>query len=229
MREEPDGYMRGIPHHGVDAAAIGVEAGAVGGGEGVVDGAADTFGLAGGIEIAAWMDKLRRRGEECSVITDRASGATGMQSHEVRMLVIDAFDDVDFAVRGPGIGFCGPEGGPGAAGAGGHVGEVEDDEAMCVGFVALHTEGHAAGVGGGEGGVDAHVDFVVVGFEVAHFLGGGAVDEGDVTLGWVGDGLEGEGVEPVGCGVVVCEVVYADDGAEEHESASDDSRRTHGV
>ena len=229
VREEPNAYMCGGPLRGVDAAAVGVEAGAVGGGHGVVDRAADACGLAGGIEVAAWVDELRGGGEERGVVGDGAGGAAGVQGHEVRMLAVDAFDDVDFAICGPGFRFRRPEGGPRAAGAGGHVGEVEDDEAVRVGFVALHAEGHTAGVCGGKGGVDAHVDFAVVGFEVPHFLGGGTVGEGDIALGWVGDGLEGEGVEPVGCGVVVLEVVYPENWMEECKCADGDSRGIHAV
>ena len=56
VREMPDGDGRGGPLHGVDAAAVGVEVCAVGGGEGVVDGAADAFGLVGGVEVAACVD-----------------------------------------------------------------------------------------------------------------------------------------------------------------------------
>lgn len=219
----PDGDMRGGPLHGVNAAAVGVEPRAVGGGERVIYRAAHALRLPRGVEVAARVDDLGRRGEVARVIADIAGWAPGMQCHEIRALAVHPFDDVDFPVDGPGVRFRGPERGPGAAGAGGHVGEVEDDEGVRVGLEALHAEGGAAWGRGRGGAVDAHVNFPIrEGFEEAGLLSGGAVKVGNVALSGVRDGLKGERSEPVGGGVVVLEGVGAEDGVQEREGAGDE-------
>lgn len=223
MWEVPDGDVRGGPLHGVNAAAVGVETRAVGGGERVIHRAAHVLRLPRGVQVAARVDDLGCRGEVTRVVADIARWAAGMQCHEIRALAIHPLDDIDFPIGGPGVRFRGPERGPGAAGAGRHVGEVEDDEGVRVGLEALHAEGGAAGGRGRGGAVDAHVNFPIgEGFEEAGLLSGGAVEVGHVALGGVGDGLEREGGEPVGGGVVVLGGVGAEDGVQEREGADDE-------
>ena len=52
-----------------------------------------------------------------------------MKSHLVLGLVVDAFDDVDFAVVGP-VRTEHPEGRPGTADTAWHVEDVDDDETV---------------------------------------------------------------------------------------------------
>lgn len=230
MREMPDGNVRGGPLHSVDAAAVGVESRAVGGGQRAVDRAAHALRLPGGVEVAARMDDLGCLGEVARVTADVASRATGMQGHEVRALAVHPLDDVDLPIDRPGVRFRGPERGPSAAGAGGHVGEVEDHEGVRVGLEALHAQGRAPWRRGRGGAVDAHIDFSVgEGSEEAGLLSGGAVEVGDVALGGVGDGLEGEGGEPAGGSVVVLEGVGGEAGVEEREGAGDEGCGRHDV
>ena len=77
-----------------------------------------------------------------------AAPGRGVQRHAVVPLVVDALDDVDFAVDRPGGARAEqPEGGPDAA-ARGHVLEIEDEEAFVVGFEAVEADGGPFGEGG---------------------------------------------------------------------------------
>lgn len=94
--EEPDVDGSACPFSGVDTASSIVEAVAVGGALATSDGTAGVGCLArsfdeavGSLDIAAEPEGL-----------DGASIA-GVEGHLVGGLVVDAFDDVDFAVAGP--------------------------------------------------------------------------------------------------------------------------------
>ena len=69
---------------------------------------------------------------------------------------IDTLDDIDFARSGP-VWAIEPERGPGAA-AFGHMIEVQDNEAVVVGFLALNTHGVATATSPNVGGVGGHAD-----------------------------------------------------------------------
>ena len=123
-------------------------------------------------------------------------------------MLVDAFDDVDFAVVGP-VGPDHPERRPGTAGGAGHVGHVGDEEAVVVGFLAGEADRGAA-LRGDVCGVDADAGIGAVGAgdldEVNEVGGdgGGLVNVGDESVGWVGTCKEGEGGEER----VFSEVVY---------------------
>ena len=88
-----------------------------------------------------------------------------MQRHLVGGLQVDAFDNVDFASRGP-VGSHEPEGRPGAA-ADGHVGDISDEETFVVGFGG--ADAHAGTTGVGDAGVVyAHVVGCVVVGDAGH-------------------------------------------------------------
>mmetsp|Transcript_29748 Transcript_29748/g.50635 ORF Transcript_29748/g.50635 Transcript_29748/m.50635 type:complete len:236 (+) Transcript_29748:433-1140(+) len=75
----------------------------------------------------------------------------GVQRRLGRVLVVDALHDVDLPVDGP-VGLVGePEGRPGAA-PGGHVAEVDDEEAAVEAAFSLEADGVAWAEGGGGGG-----------------------------------------------------------------------------
>lgn len=142
---------------------------------------------------------------------DRASGR-GMQRHFIVAVVVGAFEDVDFAADGPfsRIGEE-PEGGPGAADATRAVLEVEDEEAVVVGFFGRDPDAGAAG-GVFCCVVDAHVDggggagFVIDGDE-AGFGGGGEIFVLDEAVRGIFLVPEVKFVEPVAGGVAVDEIV----------------------
>lgn len=139
-REEPDGDGGAGPFGGVDAAADGVEAGAEVGGRGGEDGAAGVLGLRGRVGVA--VGRVGRAGH--AGLLDRAV-ARGVQGHGVGGGGVDAFDDVDFAHRGP-VGADEPEGGPDATDAAGHVGDVGQEQAFVEGFLGGDADALAASV-----------------------------------------------------------------------------------
>ena len=83
-----------------------------------------------------------------------------MEGHGVGLSAIDAFDDVDFAIRGP-IGSDEPEGGPDATDTARHMRDICQEQALVVGFFTGDTDTLAAGFGGGVV-VDTHVSGVAV-------------------------------------------------------------------
>lgn len=199
-REEPHVDARFLPLHGVDAAAAGVEAGSEGAGAGGAHGAAQ--GAAEGVAVVAEAGG----GALGAAGVDGAAGA-GVQGHGVCGLLVGALEDVDLARVGP-VGAEHPEGGPGAAGRGGHVRDVGDEEAVRVG--GLGGEAHRGpALGGDVGVVDVHEDLGVGGGGEA--AGGGVVggEVGDEAVGgvWVGEVVEGG--EEVGGVVVVDQGVMA--------------------
>lgn len=125
-----------------------------------------------------------------------------MHSHGVLGLVVDAFDDVDFAVVGPG-GPGRPEGGPDAAGTAGHVFEVEDYEAVRVLLCACYADAVATASAGDSRGVGADDYGAVEDIGEVFLLGGAGVDVVDVAVGGVVFGVEGEPVEEIIAAVVI--------------------------
>lgn len=95
-REEPDGYRAAGPLRRVHSAAVAVEPVAIGLGGGSADAATSVSRLAGGIDVAV----AGRHDAGETGIANRAAGA-GVQGHAVGGLLVDAFDDVDFAVVRP--------------------------------------------------------------------------------------------------------------------------------
>jgi hypothetical protein len=102
-------------------------------GFGRVDAAADVLVLVGGLDVTVIRTYSTREG--CSSFSRAAVGIRrrgvadhaalrSMQRHAVGVVVVDALEDIDFAARGPGFFAEQPEGGPGAAGAGGHVCDI---------------------------------------------------------------------------------------------------------
>lgn len=153
--EEPDGDGGGVPLGRVDAAADAVEAGAEVGRVGREDAAAGVDLLAGGVGVAVGgVD-----GAGHARLLDGAA-AGGVEGHGVGLGAVDAFDDVDFAIRGP-IGSDEPEGGPDATDAAWHVCDICQKEPLVVGFFAGDADALAAGFRGGVV-VDAHVSGVAV-------------------------------------------------------------------
>lgn len=116
--EEPDGDGGGVPLGRVDAAADVVEAGAEVGRVGREDAAARVDLLAGGVGVAVGgVD-----GAGHARLWDGAA-AGGMEGHGVGLSTVDAFDDVDFAIRGP-VGSNEPESGPDATDAAWHMRDI---------------------------------------------------------------------------------------------------------
>ena len=201
--EEPDGDGGAGPEGGVDAAASGVEAGAEAGGVGGEDGAAGVAGLGGGVGVAV----RGVGGAGHGGVLDGAAGG-GVEGHGVCGGAVDAFDDVDFAHGWP-VGPHEPEGGPDAADAAGHVGDIGQEEALVVGFLAGDADALAAGVGGGVV-VDAHVCGVAVVADGAYHLVlhcGCVVDVLHESSGGIGFREGGEGVKEVVPFVVIGESI----------------------
>lgn len=199
------------PDGGVDAAADGVHARAEGGtaGHGVADAAAHVFALPLGVDVAVGGLEIAA---EAGVLDGAVRG--GVEGHFVVGLIVGALEDVNLAALGPGAGVGEqPGGGPGAADARGGVFEVEDEEAVVVGFLGGDTDAGAAAGGVCGGVVDAHVDGGLGGGGVdgdeAVFGGVGEVFVLDEAVGGVGLVVEEEGLEPVGCGVGVGEGVVS--------------------
>jgi len=162
----------GGPLRGEDAAVDAVEASAIGLGVCGGNAAAGVVGLVGIVDVA--VRGLDRAGE--GIIVGYTAGGPGVESHGVCGLSVDAFNDVDFAASmestknpraylemvnslfGPVWTYC-PKGWPSAT-AFWHVGDVKDDEAMIVSFIAGQTNAGAA-VWCYVGMIDAHVDGAV--------------------------------------------------------------------
>ena len=215
---EPDGDSRGGPLGSIDATANSIEAGAEILSVVRENGAACVFALGGSVGVTVG----GVGGTGHAGLSDGAVGR-GMEGHGVSLGAVDSFDDVDFARSRP-IGADEPKGGPDAADAAGHVGDVGEEEATVEGFFAGDADALAARVGGGIV-VDAHVSGVAV---VAHgadhlFLhSGGVVDVFDEAGRGVGFGKGGEGVEEVGAFVGVGEDIacyaHAEEGCESQEA-----------
>lgn len=153
--EEPDGNCGGVPFCRVDAAADVVETGAEVGLVGREDAAAGVDLLAGGVGVAI----CRVDGARHARLLDGAA-ARGVEGHRIGLGAVDAFDDVDFAIRGP-VGSHEPEGGPDATDTTWHMRDICQEQPLIVGFFTGDTDALAAGVGGGVV-VDAHVSGVAV-------------------------------------------------------------------
>lgn len=110
--EKPDIDILARPLHHVDTAAILVETAAI---------APVPTGLDPAPLVAL------------AVLPDHAAPGPRVQGGLVDGLEVDALDDVDLAAVGP-VGADHPEGGPDPAGGAGHVGQVDGDEAVGVGF-----------------------------------------------------------------------------------------------
>ena len=66
-----------------------------------------------------------------------------MESESIRLLVVNAFDDVDFAIVGP-VGTYKPEGWPGAADSSWHVFEVDGKQASFIARFACDADAWTA-------------------------------------------------------------------------------------
>lgn len=150
-----------------------------------------------------------------------------MQGNGVHDIVVDALENVDFAVVGP-VGADGPEGGPDRTHSSWHVFDVCDEEAVGVGVFRVYANGLAAGGGVVKGVIGGKVDcsprgvlgmgaiLLVTGREGNAFidetckasytgiLSGEVFDE---AVGGIFVGEEIEGLEEVGVVVVVSENV----------------------
>ena len=190
--EEINGDGLGGPFGDVDAAADGVEAGAVGSGIVAHVRAPGVLFLSRSVAVAIRCVGSR----EGTLVPDGAAGV-GVQGHLIRLLRVDALDDVDLArLRPGGSGAEQPEGGPGAAGDG-HVCDVGDEEALVEGFVGADADAAAAA-----GALVLVVDAEVAGVaevgnaaDEAGALGGVVAGVGDEAVGGVGVGEGGEVAE----------------------------------
>lgn len=142
-REIPDVDGGAGPFHRVDACAGVVHVGSVIVALGRFDGATE-------ISLA--------------VVTRQATTAARVHGHLVLTPRIDAFDDIDLPAVRP-VRPRHPERGPGATDAGGHVGEIEDDEAVGVLGFGCETDAVAAATGCDASVVDAPCDLAVADVE----------------------------------------------------------------
>lgn len=200
-RPEPDADGLGRPFGGVDATVPGVEGGAKSVGTMARDGAPRVLRLPWRIAVA--IRGAGRTGE--ARFGDRTARA-GVEGHLVGRLCVDAFDDVDFAVRGP-VGPDEPEGRPGATDAAGHVCDVGDEEAVVEGFLGSDADARPAG-GGLGGGVNGHVGCIVGAAGGSYqFTGGGClvIDVFDEALSRICVCEGGEVAEEGVFGVVIGE------------------------
>lgn len=108
-----------------------------------------------------------------------------MQCHAVAQLHVHAFDDVDFSGFRP-VGAHGPEGRPCPAYAAGHVGEVQDDQAMRVRLFTSKSHARSPGSACHVRVVDAHVDGPVARADQPATLRCALINVCHVAVGWVG-------------------------------------------
>jgi hypothetical protein len=198
-REEPHVDPTALPLHHIHAATAGIEARAIARRIAITSTAARIAAVLAA--VPAHGDGARQR----PGVVDHAPGAR-VHRDRVRGLRVHALQDVDLAAVRP-VGAVGPERGPHAADAAGHVRDVGDEEAMRVCFVAGDADGGAAAGWVGRTGIDAHVDLVVGRAHHAGGLRGALRDVRDVAVGGVAAVEEAEEVEEVAGVVGVAERV----------------------
>jgi hypothetical protein len=130
-REEPHFHELGGPLHSVYTAAVGIEAIAI---AGLIVGACSATCCSCGADSAVVaIDPtsliLKLHGAVRGGVSGDLVGGEG----------VDAFDDVEFAVSGPGRVAEGPKGRPDSTDGAGHVFDVCDEETVVVVDVAFET------------------------------------------------------------------------------------------
>ena len=129
---EPDGDCLRRDLGRDNATSLRVEGGAEALGRWVADPTTHVLALGRVVDVAVWGIEMA-----CEARGLDAASRVRVQRHAIVRLIVHAFDDVDLAVDGP----CGaaaeqPEGGPDAT-TRGHVREVDDEEALVIGLLAV--------------------------------------------------------------------------------------------
>lgn len=108
-----------------------------------------------------------------------------MQSHLVGGILVDALNDINFAMAGP-VGAKHPECGPSSAGASGHMGEIQDHQTLVVGVRAGQTDAVATVTAGDIAVVHPDIDGATGGTDQTVRRGGRVIDIVHVAVGGVG-------------------------------------------
>jgi len=189
----------------------------------VDDSAAGVGGLARSLDVA--VASVEGTGE--AGVGDRAT-VTGVQGHLVGGTLVDALDDIDFAIVGP-VGAEHPECGPGAAGASGHVSQIQDHQTLSVAVLAGQTEAVATVTAGDIAVVYTHVDGATGGTNQTVGRGGGAIDIVHVAIGGVGFRVKVEHIEKRRVGaIVIHQSVSCDAKLGEKTQSRKECRSVHG-
>lgn len=151
-REEPDIDDSPCPFGSVDAASSIVEAVAIGGVVVTSDGTAGVGRLARSFDVAVGSLDFAAEPEGLD-----GAAIAGVEGHLVGGLVVDAFNDVDFAVAGP-VGAEHPESWPRPADTAWHMGQVKNHQPLGVFAGTLQANTLSARVVGNVCVLNADVD-----------------------------------------------------------------------
>ena len=119
-----------------------------------------------------------------------------MKGHDVLCVRVDAFDDIDLAIRRPVRSYC-PECRPCTTDPTWHMSKIEDDQPMIVGILAGEADTTSTRSRRDIGEVDAHVCCTVVCVDEAGSLSTCLIDVVDISLGRIRTGEEVKVVEEV--------------------------------
>ena len=216
----PDRDTLRSPFHGVYGATVVVELVAVRLSRGFVEGAAL---VAVHSDIAVFGIGLK---EPVAAIGHGTRGGR-VERHEVLRLIVDTFDNVNFAIVGP-VGTKGPEGWPGSTNAPGHVAEVDDKQAVGIGLLTFQTNAVTSSSAGNIAVVYADVCNAAVGVDKALALCSALVDIVDVSVGWVVTGIEVEIVEETCARVILNKLVIEGGRSTQEGDGMEQGGRIHG-
>lgn len=127
-----------------------------------------------------------------------------MQRHSVRRLLVNALEDIDFAIVGPVWSYC-PECRPSSADRIRHVPDVGNYETMIVRFLARKTNAGPAPPGTYASIIYSHIYGIVVGVDEAHILRGPFGYVVNVTVRRITRSEEVKHAKECGWGIIVLE------------------------